>query len=71
MEEDARDGRPVAGQRVLLRRPRDPLARRPLFPRRRAGDELLLRLGQFRFQLIYLSKEGENARISDFKLYIL
>ena len=64
MEEDPRDGRAVAGQRVLLRRPRDPLARRPLFPRRRPRNVLLLRLGQFRLQLVYLAKEKGQVIIS-------
>ena len=54
VEDDARHGRAVPRQLVLLRRPRDPLARRALLPRRRAGDIFLLSLRELGFQLIYL-----------------
>ena len=57
MEDDPRDGRAVAAERVLLGRPRDPLGGRALVAGRRAADEFLLGLAQLRFQLVDLRRK--------------
>lgn len=56
VEEDFGDGRPVAGQGVLLGRARDPLGGRPLFAGWSARYELFLCLTQLDFKLVDLEK---------------